>query len=292
MKFGIFPLLGGPAATPEFISGLGPAVEERGFHSLWAAEHVVLFDQQDSKYPYSSDGVPPFNPDDNFLEPFSALSFIAATTTKLRLGTGICILPQRNPVYTAKQVTDLDILSGGRFDFGIGVGWLKEEFDALGVPFDHRGARANECIDIARTLWSDGVSQYNGKFYTLPECHQYPKPVQKPHPPIYVGGESWAALRRVAEYGDGWFGFNILPDRVLQGFDMLQPLLAEHGRTMVEMEIFASPYTTPCTLDMVKQYQDAHVDQIILLAASANLDDLKRELDSLSSELLEPAKGL
>lgn len=292
MKFGIFPLLGGSAATPEFVGGLGPAVEERGFHSLWSAEHVVLFDDQNSIYPYSDDGKPPFDPEANFLEPFTALTYIAATTTNLRLGTGICILPQRNPVYVAKQVADLDILSGGRFDFGIGVGWLKEEFDALDVPFDHRGSRTNEYIEIARSLWSDGPAQYNGKFYTLPECHQYPKPIQKPHPPIYVGGESRAALRRVAEYGDGWFGFNVMPNKVQQGVEMLQPLLAEYGRTMVEMDIFASPYKTPCTFDMVKQYQDAQVDQIILVADSTDLDDLKRELDGLANELIEPAKGL
>jgi probable F420-dependent oxidoreductase len=292
MKFGIFPKLGGAAATPDFVAGLGLAVEERGFSSIWSAEHVVLFDAPNSKYPYTKDGVPPFDPDDNFLEPFSVLSFIAATTSRVRLGTGICILPQRNPVYAAKQVADLDVLSGGRLDFGIGVGWLREEFEALGVPFEHRGSRTNEYIEIAKALWSDGEAQYDGKFYSLPACHQYPKPVQKPHPPIYVGGESRAALRRVAEYGDGWFGFNLLPTGVRTGVDMLQPLLAEYGRTMVEMDILVSPYKTDCTLDMVKQYRDVEVDQVILIANSENLDDLKRELDTLASELVEPAKGL
>ncbi len=292
MKFGIFPLLGGPAATPEFVAGLGPAIEERGFSSVWSAEHVVLFDRQSSKYPYTDDGVPPFDPDDNFLEPFSALSFIAATTSKIRLGTGICILPQRNPVYTAKQVADLDRLSGGRFDFGIGVGWLKEEFDALDVPFEHRGSRTNEYIEIAKALWSDGEASYQGRYYSLPPCHQYPKPIQSPHPPIYVGGESRAALRRVAEHCDGWFGFNLMPAGVRSGINMLQPLLAEYGRTMVEMEIMVSPYKTDCTLDMVKQYQDAQVDQVILIADCDNLDDLKRELDMIANDLAVPAQSL
>jgi probable F420-dependent oxidoreductase len=292
MKFGIFPSLGGPAATPDFVAGLGPAIEERGFDSVWSAEHVVLFDAPNPEYPYTKDGVPPFDPDENFLEPFLALSFIAATTPRVRLGTGVCLLPQRNPVYAAKQVADLDVLSGGRLDFGIGVGWQKEEFEAVGVPFEHRGSRANEYIEIARALWSDGEAQYKGKFYSLPACHQYPKPVQKPHPPIYVGGESRAALRRVAEYGDGWFGFNVLPAGVRVGVDMLQPLLAEYGRTMVEMDIFVSPYKTKCTLDMVKQYQDVEVDQVILIADSEKLDDLKKELDTFANELVEPVKGL
>lgn len=290
MKFGIFPMLGGPAASADFVRGLGPVIEERGFHSVWSAQHVVLFDNQNSAYPYTEDGVPPFSPDDNFLEPFGVLSCIAATTRKLRLGTGICILPQRNPVYTAKQVADLDIISGGRFDFGIGVGWLREEFDALGVPFEHRGSRTNEYIEIAKSLWSDGPSQYAGEFYTLPECHQYPKPIQKPHPPIFVGGESRAALRRVAEHCDGWFGFNLDPAAVQMGVDKLQPLLAEYGRTMVGMQIYVSPYKKRCTLDTVKQYQDAGVDQIILVANSDNLDDLKGELDQLAEELVEPSK--
>jgi probable F420-dependent oxidoreductase len=292
MKFGIFPMLGGPAATAEFVRGLGPVIEERGFTSVWSAEHVVLFDSQNSSYPYTEDGKPPFEPEDNFLEPFSALSCIAATTTKLRLGTGICILPQRNPVYTAKQVADLDVISGGRFDFGIGVGWLAEEFEALGVPFEHRGSRTNEYIEIAKSLWSDGPSQYDGKYYSLAECHQYPKPIQKPHPPLLIGGESGAAIRRVAEYGDGWFGFNLSPEGTRAGIEKLQPLLVEYGRTMVEMQINVSPYLLKCDLDTVKQYRDVQVDQLILIATSNNLDDLKRELDKVANELVVPAQNL
>jgi probable F420-dependent oxidoreductase len=292
MQFGIFPMLGGAAASAEFVKGLGPAIEERGFHSVWSAEHVVLFDSQNSSYPYTDDGVPPFVPEDNFLEPFTALTCIAATTSTLRLGTGICILPQRNPVYTAKQVADLDRISDGRFDFGIGVGWLEEEFTALGVPFEHRGSRTNEYIEIAKSLWSEGPSLYDGKFYSLPECQQYPKPVQQPHPPIFVGGESRAALRRVAEHCNGWFGFNLSPAGVKNGVDQLQPLLAEYGRTMVEMQIYASPFTRECTADTVKEYRDAGTDQIILVSGSTNLDDLKRELDKLVSELVEPSKSL
>jgi probable F420-dependent oxidoreductase len=292
MKFGIFLRLGGPGATAEFVRGLGPVVEERGISSVWAAEHVVLFDSQNSAYPYTEDGKLPVPPADNFLEPFTALSCIAATTDKLRLGTGICILPQRNPVYTAKQVADLDVISGGRFDFGIGVGWLAEEFEALDVPFEHRGSRADEYITIAKSLWSEGPSQHNGKFYSLPECQQYPKPIQRPHPPIYVGGESRAALRRVAEHGDGWFGYNLTPEGARAGIEKLQPLLAEYGRTMIEMQINVSPHLTKCTLDTIKQYQDAQVDQIILITRSTNLDDLKRELDKVANDLVQPAKNL
>ena len=298
MEFGVVFHLGGRASRADFVAGIGPALEERGFNSIWIAEHALAFDNPKSRYPYTEDGVPPFSsPAVNFLEPFTALSFIAATTTTLRLATGICLIPQRNPVYTAKHVADLDVLSGGRFDFGIGIGWLKEEFDALGVSWERRGARTNEYIEIAKTLWSEGPSQFAGEFYTLPECHLYPKPIQHPHPPIYSGGESLAALRRVAKHCDGWFGVD-RPDEVQAGVDKLKPLLAEYGRTMDEIKIHAAPLQD-VTLDTVKQYRDAGADQINLVASrdtladlSDTLDDVKRELDRWANELVVPGKSL
>jgi probable F420-dependent oxidoreductase len=215
MELGVLFHLGGPCADPGFVAAIGPAMEERGFNTVWVTEHAVLFDETNSRYPYTEDGVPPFSDSAlNFLEPFTALTFIASTTKKLRLATGVCLLPQRNPVYTAKHAADLDLLSGGRFDFGIGVGWLKEEFDALNVPWERRGARADEYIEIAKLLWSDGPSEFAGEFYNLPSCHLYPKPVQTPHPPIIAGGDTNMALRRVAKYCDGWFGVENQPDDV------------------------------------------------------------------------------
>jgi probable F420-dependent oxidoreductase len=127
------------------------------------------------------------------------LAFLAAHTARVRLGTGICLVPQRNPVYTAKEVATVDWLSGGRFDFGVGVGWLAEEFRALDVAFERRGDRCREYLDVMRRLWCDSVSAFAGSFYDLPASRQYPKPVQQPHPPICFGGESDAAMRRVAD---------------------------------------------------------------------------------------------
>ena len=212
------PTLSPPAS---YLRALGTAVEERGFDSIWVAEHVVLFDEYASRYPYANDGRIPVRPESGILDPFAALSYLAAVTTRVRLGTGICLVPQRNPVYTAKEVATVDWLSGGRFDLGIGVGWLAEEFAALGVPFDRRGSRCRAYIDVMKTLWADPISEYSGEFYELAPTRQYPKPVQQPHPPIHFGGESDAALRRVADLGQGWYGFGLEPGEVKERISRL-----------------------------------------------------------------------
>jgi probable F420-dependent oxidoreductase len=292
MQIGVFAALGNPFATPDYLRALGAAAEERGFHSLWAAEHVVLFDAYGSRYPYAADGRIPAGGESGILEPFTALSFLAAGTSRIRLGTGICLVPQRNPVYTAKQVADLDWMSGGRFDLGVGVGWLAEEFRALGVPFERRGERTRAYLEVMRRLWCDPVSEYHGDFYDLPACRQYPKPVQKPHPPIHFGGESEAALRRVAEIGQGWYGFNLEPAQAAERIARLALLLRERGRSRSEVEISVSPYFRPADLDAVKRYRDAGVDQVILLCVAGDVSALKVRLDELASQIVEPARGL
>jgi probable F420-dependent oxidoreductase len=217
MNLGVFVPLVSMNARPEFLRVLGPALEERGFESVWLGEHVVLFDEYHSRYPYADHGKVPLGGDIGLLEPFTALTYLAAVTDTLRLATGICLVAQRNPVYTAKLVADLDVLSGGRVEFGVGLGWSREEFEAVGMPFDHRGARAGERIAAMKALWVDEVSEYRGRYYPLPKCRMNPKPVQRPHPPIHVGGESDGALRRVADVGQGWFGFNLRTDDVPEG---------------------------------------------------------------------------
>ena len=146
MDIGLFVPLSAFNATPAFLRTLGPAAEERGFESIWLPEHVVLFDEYESSYPYAEDGRFPGGGDVGIVDPLVGLTYLAAVTDRVRLGTGICLVPQRNPVYTAKHVADLDVLSGGRVDFGIGIGWLKEEFDALNVPFEQRGKRTDEYL--------------------------------------------------------------------------------------------------------------------------------------------------
>src|SRR5256885_13032553 len=159
MKIGLFAPAGNPFATPGYLRLLGEASEERGFDSIWAAEHVVLFDDYASKYPYSADGKIPAGGENGILEPFTTLSFLAGATTTVRLGTGICLVPQRNPVYTAKEAAAVDWLSGGRFDFGIGVGWLEDGFDAVAPPFARRGDPCRGYIEGMPRPWGAGRSQ-------------------------------------------------------------------------------------------------------------------------------------
>jgi len=285
MKVGVLAPIGSPIATPEYIAILGTATEERGFASLWAPEHVVLFDEYASKYPYSDDGRLPVAPSDaGPLEPFTTLSFLAAHTKRLRLGTGVCLVPQRNPVYTAKEVAAVDWLSQGRIDFGVGVGWLAEEFAAVGIAFERRGARARAYIEVMKRLWCDDVSEYHGEFYDLPPCRQYPKPIQRPHPPIHFGGESDAALRRAADIGQGWYGFNLEPDAAAERLRRLDALLTERGRSRSSLSISISPpWRIPATMDLVHRFRDLGIDQLIVVVLGFDRDHLLTGLDALAA---------
>jgi len=292
MQIGLFAPAVYPAGTPEYLRTLGTAAEERGFHSLWMAEHVVLFDDYASRYPYAADGRIPASGESGFLDPFDALAFLAAHTARIRLGTGICLVPQRNPVYTAKEVATVDWLSGGRFDFGVGIGWLAEEFRALDVPFERRGDRCREYLEVMRRLWCDPVSAFAGAFYDLPAPRQYPKPVQQPHPPIYFGGETDAALRRVADQGQGWYPFSLEPEVLADRLVVLDRMLARRGRSRREVQLAVCPYLRPADLDLVKRYRDLGVDQVVLFAFAATPDELRGVLDHLAESIVEPARSL
>lgn len=293
MEIGLFAPVATLNAGPAFLRALGPAVEERGFESIWVPEHVVMFDDYDSPYPYSPDGRFPGGSDTGLLEPLTALTYLAAVTDRVRLGTAICLIPQRNPVYTAKQVADLDVLSGGRVDFGIGIGWLREEYEVLNVPFERRGKRADEYLALMRSLWSDGTAALSGEFYELPECRLYPKPLQSPVP-VHVGGESDAALRRAAAHGQGWFSWNRLPgDDLTERLARLDEELAARGRSRsdVDFELTICPYFNPITPEMVEQYAAAGVDRLLAMCMAFGPDDLQSTLDDLASSLLEPTRG-
>jgi probable F420-dependent oxidoreductase len=285
MKFGVFAPLAGPFATGAYLNLLGPAVEERGFDSLWTAEHVVLFDEYGSSYPYSPDGKIPAPPESGMLEPLTSLAYLAANTTTLRLGTGILLLPQRNPVYTAKECSNVDFLSGGRLDLGIGIGWLAEEFQVVNVPFERRGARTRAYCEVLKRLWCDEVSEYKDEFYELPACRMYPKPVQTPHPPLHFGGETDAALKRVADLGQGWYGMNRTPEEAREGIERLGDFLAERDRRLDEVQVSICPYLKPMEADWIPRYRDAGVDQVIFFVLGFDRDTLLTALDALMPHL-------
>ncbi len=264
----------------EFIRDSVQMVEAKGVHGIWVPEHVLFFPDYASTYPYSDTGRIPGDPV-GLLDPFTALTFIAAHTHKVRLGTGICLVPQRQPVYTAKMVADVDFLSAGRVDFGVGVGWLKEEFDNLGADFNQRGRLCDEYIEVMKVLWSEGVAQFDGATVTLSPCHFNPKPVQRPHPPIFFGGESDAALRRVAHHGDGWFGYDMTPEELASRLPVLDAALASEGRSRADISLIVGPNRHPVNTQTMAQYEALGVDQLVAPVFASTLEKLEVKVDAL-----------
>lgn len=250
MKIGVFfSTAGRPDGLRDLLAAGATTAEEEGFHSIWFGEHVVLVEEHRSRYPYAKDGKIPIRGDNGLLEPFAGIAYAAALTRRIRLGTGICLVPQRSPIYTAKQVADCDVLSGGRVDFGVGIGWLREEFEALGAAdFDRRGAVSDEYIRIFKTLWTQSPASFEGTFYRFKPLRFLPPPVQKPHPPIWIGGHSPAALRRVARLGDGWHPVGAIaavplrPAEMRASLDELRRLTEKEGRDPSRLTIsFKAP---------------------------------------------------
>jgi probable F420-dependent oxidoreductase len=269
-----------PFATPDLLAAIGREAEDRGFATIWVGEHVVLFEEYASSYPYADDGKIPAPPGTGLLEPLNTLSFLAAHTSTVRLGTAMVLLPQRNPVYAAKEVATLDWLSGGRVDLGIGVGWLEEEFRAVNVPWPRRGRRTDEYLEVLRTLWVDDTSAFEGEFYSLRPCQMFPKPVQSPVP-IHIGGESDAALARVARSGNGWHTFNRGPGELAEPLARLDALLAAEGRSREDIQITVCPYFQPLDADIAARYAEAGADAVSALLIPIDEDSLRTQLDDL-----------
>ena len=233
MRYGFYLPTRGQTATPEALETLVARGEALGFSSVVIADHIVFPVTIRSKYPYTVSGAFPGQGDQ--LEQLSLMAFIAGKTRALRLISSVMILPHRNPVVTAKMLATIDVLSGGRVTVGVGVGWMREEFEALGAPdFDRRGAASDEYIRIFKALWTQDPASFHGEFYRFEAIRCLPHPVQKPHPPIWIGGHSKAALRRVARLGDGWHPVGANPAAPLRPPE-LRALLAElHGLTEAE----------------------------------------------------------
>jgi probable F420-dependent oxidoreductase len=207
----------GPLATPETLAWLARLAEELGVDSVWVSDHLVAPVGVRSIYPY--DRRPNPTPGDmgvieEFFEPLTTLAWLAGTTRRVRLGVSAYVMPYRNPIVTAKQVATLDRLSGGRVVLGIGVGWLAEEFAALDVPFARRGARTDEYVAVCKALWAGGEARFDGTTYRLPPVRTGPSPLQRPHPPLWIAGNSTRGIERAARIGDGWHGIDCSPDEL------------------------------------------------------------------------------
>ena len=274
------------STEPGFIKDAVQMAEAKGVYGIWVPEHVLFFPDYASTYPYSDDGRLPGDPE-GLLDPFSALTFIAAHTERVRLGTGICLVPQRQPVYTAKMVADLDYLSGGRVDFGVGIGWLKEEFENLGMDFATRAPRTEEYLLAMKALWSDGVSEFTGESVTLKACYFNPKPVQRPHPPIIFGGESDPAMRRVARLGDGWYGYDLAPEDLRARLNSLDAALAGSGRRRADIQVIVGPNRHPVTPQTLAEYAAEGADQVVVPLFARSVAKLEQRLDALLA--MQPA---
>jgi probable F420-dependent oxidoreductase len=268
--------------TSELLDTVAEGAEARGISTIWVGEHVVLFGDYQSQYPYAEDGRIPLMKGGGLLEPMVTLTYLSARTTTVRLGTAMLLLPQRNPVYVAKEVSTLDWLSGGRVDLGVGVGWLKEEFDALNVPWERRGRRTDEYLEVLRTLWTDETSSYRGELYDLPACEMFPKPVQ-PQLPVHIGGETPAAMRRAARLGQGWHTFNRSPEQLAAGLAELDEHLEAAGRQRSDLRITVCPYFNALTPEDVEGYAQAGADAVAALFFAFTVDDVARAFDDLEA---------
>lgn len=279
MKFGCSLLVRGDHATQENIRTLATQAEAWGFDSLWASDHIILPPLTTSTYPGSSSGKFPTSWLANYFEPLAILNYIAGCTSRIRLGTSVLILPMRNPIEVAKEIAGADVLSHGRIIFGVGVGWFQEEFDVLREPFHERGRRTDEYLRICKALWTQEPATYRGSYYQFSQAHFGPKPVQKPHPPIWVAGHSPAALRRVALLGDGWHPFALTPEQFAPVVSHFHTALQDVGRQPEDVEVSlrlrlrfgnepgptAPLHGTPAQMIMtIKQYEALGVQHLIL----------------------------
>jgi probable F420-dependent oxidoreductase len=294
MKIGFFAIGIGSLARPELITAVAINAERLNFATVWAPEHIVFLERFSSRYPYSRGQNLPVPTEIPLLNPFIALTYAAASTTRIRLATGICLVPEYNPLLLAKICATLDYLSGGRLLLGIGVGWLREEFDALGIPWERRSQRTREYIEAMRCVWGDGRS-YSAEFVNFDGALSYPKPLKGAGLPVMVGGQTEAALKRAASYGNGWCGFNLTPDETAQAINRLRELLAANGRASDAFEFSVSP-TADATPDDLKRYRDVGVDELYLtpvfqrpVASEADIANLTEEL---ARTWVEPALKL
>jgi probable F420-dependent oxidoreductase len=265
MRFGLHALGIGTGARPEVIRAVSAAAEASGFATLWSGEHVVMVDRPESRYPYSGDGRIAVPADADWLDPLLGLSFAAAVTGRIGLATGVLLLPEHNPVLAAKQAATLDVLCAGRLTLGIGIGWSAEEFAALGIPFARRGQRTAEYIRAMRALWSDDVASFSGEFVQFDAARVYPKPVRGRRIPVVVGGNSDAALERVAMFGDGWYGFNLTASEARERIAMLFERCRRRGRNPADLTVAVA--LANGTVDMLPDLARAGVTELVLVGA-------------------------
>ena len=257
MPVGISTPLPAHTVDPAFI---GRKAEELGFDSLWFAEHPILPVHSESPFPSTGGAIPETYR--HFTDPFIALARASGVTSKIKLGTGITLVPERNPLVLAKEIAALDHYSGGRFLFGIGAGWNREETTIMGGDFEHRWTQTREAVMAMKELWTKEEAEFHGHYYDFPPVYCYPKPAQKPHPPVILGGHAPNVLQRIVRWGDGWLPNRADPAKIEEGRKILDTLAAERGRDPKSISISVSGQTPD--REQIQSFLNAGADRVLV----------------------------
>lgn len=266
-----------PCVTGEAIAAVAHAAEQAGFESFWGGEHLALAD------PQTPDS--PIPPNIVFVDLIATMAYAAALTKTLRFGTGIMLLTLRNPVVLAKQLASVDVMSGGRLIFGVGIGNLEFEFNAVGMPFDHKGPRAEEAIKAMRALWSMERADFGGRFFSFTGVRAEPRPLQQPYPPLIFGGKSAYAFGRTARLGDGWYGYALDLEATAKCIDGIRAACERHRRRFAEIEISITPKAR-LDLSLARRYEDLGVHRLILPPRGPTIDEALKAISGAADDLL------
>jgi probable F420-dependent oxidoreductase len=265
------------------VAVLAQKAESLGFESLWLPEHPIIPVHTTTRYQGSADGAIPLSMRD-MADPFLALARASAVTTRLKLGTGICLVPERNPLVLAKEIATLDHLSNGRFIFGIGAGWLREETEIMGGNFPQRWRQTREAILAMKELWTKDQAEFHGTFYDFPPVWSFPKPCQQPHPPILLGGSARNVLQRVVAWGDGWMPIRLTPEDIKQGRATLDGLAATAGRDPKTLDI--TVFGEASNRDSMQRFAEAGASRVIVRLADTESATALTALEQMATQVL------
>lgn len=289
MHVGVTPINSATYLDPVYLRDFVQLIEGLGYESVWTFEHVIVPHEYESRYPYSSSGKLAVPSDSGFTDPLIALTYVASATEHLRLGTGVNILTQANALYLAKQASSLDHLSNGRFMLGVGVGWLEEEFHALGVPFEKRGARADEYIDAMRACWTGDDVSHTGQFLDWQGFKMLPRPAQQPSLPVLIGGTTDAAIRRVVARGDGWYVIHKDLDDFRNHVARMRAECELQGRDPAELELTAYWNYHREGIDALHIYKDHGVSRVLVNTAALRMGRPEDAVTEFAAEALAAA---
>ncbi len=280
MSVGVSTPLPAYTVDPAFMA---KKAEELGFESIWYAEHPAVPVESDSPFPATGGEIPWTY--SHFTDPYIALARASGATSTIKLGTGITLVPERNPLLLAKEIATLDRFSGGRFLFGIGTGWLREETEIFGGDFEHRWTQTREALEVMKELWTKDEAEYHGKYFNFPPVKSYPKPTQQPHPPIIIGGMARNVLRRIVSHADGWLPNRVTPAEVEDSRRRLDAMAAEVGRDPKSITI--SVYGQPADGDVVQSYLNAGADRVVVRPDHvANEYEMGKQLERMAEAVL------